>query len=214
LEIIEFMLIVWHNPTVEITYKLTQRDFFDSMIAHRNRSRLAKWSFRIMLSIALLAGAIGIIALVTQPTSQLSINAIILIALAIFWALCKWAAPWWSARNQFRKQPSAQGPRILMLDSTGTHWRWDGGTADVEWKNVIRYLEGKNEFLLYSSPAAFNMVPETCNVNGTIRGVSFAAGGTRARVEARLTTSTFFRALRVSAVNQCFSLKWKISLDR
>ena len=158
--IVEFMPIVWHNPTVEITYKLTQRDFFDSMIAHRNRSRRAKWSFRIMLSIALLAATIGIIVLVTQPTSQLSINAVILIALAISWALCKWTAPWWSARNQFRKQPSAQGPRILMLDSTGTHWRWDGGTADVEWKNVIRYLEGKNEFLLYSSPAAFNMIPK------------------------------------------------------
>jgi len=46
------------------------------------------------------------------------------------------------------------------MDATGVHWRWNGGASDVEWKNYIRYVESKRQFLLYLSPAAFNMVPK------------------------------------------------------
>jgi YcxB-like protein len=126
------------------------------MIAHRNATR----SFRIALPIVFLIAGLTIIALVMRPTSDTLLNVVPLLGLALLWALCKWASPWWDARSQFRKQPSAQGPRTLLLDGTGIHWRWDGGTADIEWKNVIRYLESNNEFFLYGSPAAFNMVPK------------------------------------------------------
>jgi len=47
-----------------------------------------------------------------------------------------------------------------MLDDTGVHWRWSGGVSDIEWKNYIRALEGKNQILFYTSPAAFNMLPK------------------------------------------------------
>jgi YcxB-like protein len=48
----------------------------------------------------------------------------------------------------------------MVLDAAGVHWRWNGGSADVEWKNFIRFLECKSEFLLYSSPACFNILPK------------------------------------------------------
>jgi hypothetical protein len=145
---------------VEITYELTQQDVFDSMIAHRNRTPFAKWRFRVMLLVALLAGAVGVFLIFAQPTSGLTLNAMILVAVAVLWACCKLAAPWWAARNQFRKQPSAQGPRTLSLDSTGMRWQWDGGTSDIAWKNVIRYLEGTSGFLLYTSPVMFVTIPK------------------------------------------------------
>jgi hypothetical protein len=69
-------------------------------------------------------------------------------------------APWWKARNQFRKQPSAHGQITMVLDEAGVHLRWDGSTSDLAWKNYIRWVEGKNQFLLYQSPALFNMVPK------------------------------------------------------
>ena len=159
-KVIEFFSNVWHNPGVEITYELTEKDFFDSMIAHRNRTASSRWSFRIMLLVALLAAGFGVFLIIKEPDSQLTINAIVLIAVAVFWGGCKWARPRWAARKQYRQQPSAQGPRTLVLDSTGMHWRWDGGTSDVAWENVIRYLEWRSEFLLYTSPVMFIMVPK------------------------------------------------------
>ncbi len=38
--------------------------------------------------------------------------------------------------------------------------RWNGGSSDVEWKNYVRAFEGKNQFLLYTSPACFNIIPK------------------------------------------------------
>jgi hypothetical protein len=58
------------------------------------------------------------------------------------------------------KQPGAQGQRNVLLDGSGVHWRWDGGCADIEWKNYVRSLEGKKQFLLYTSPACFNIIPK------------------------------------------------------
>jgi YcxB-like protein len=71
-----------------------------------------------------------------------------------------WGSPWWAARNQFLKQPAAQGPRKVLLDLSGVHWRWNGGSADIEWKNFVRFQETKSQFLLYSSPACFNIIPK------------------------------------------------------
>jgi hypothetical protein len=68
--------------------------------------------------------------------------------------------PRWSMQRQFHKQPGAHGPRTLMLDGAGAHWRWNGGSSDIEWKNYIRYVEGNSQFLFYSSPACFNILPK------------------------------------------------------
>lgn len=145
---------------MEVTYELTQRDFFDSLIAHRNRSPLAKWSFRLIVLIVFTFMGIGLISLALRPNFQ-NLSALgPLVAVAIMWSALMWASPWWAARNQFSKQPAAQGPRTMMLDSSGVHWRWNGGSADVDWKNFIRFQETKNQFMLYTSPACFNIVPK------------------------------------------------------
>jgi hypothetical protein len=101
-------------PAMEISYELTEKDFSEALVVHRNRNTLSKWSRRIL----------------------------------------------WTMRRQFRKQPGAHGPRKVLLDSSGAHWRWNGGSADVEWKNYIRSVEGRNQILFYTSPACFNIVPK------------------------------------------------------
>jgi len=35
-----------------------------------------------------------------------------------------------------------------------------GGAGDIEWKNYIRSVEGKNQILFYTSPACFNILPK------------------------------------------------------
>ncbi len=145
---------------MEVTYELTQRDFFDSLVAHRNRSTFARWSFRLAASIVVIFVGLGLVLLAIRPDAKSLTNLAPLFAMAVVWSILIWASPWWAARNQFSKQPAAQGPRTVLLDSGGVHWRWNGGSADIEWKNFIRFQETKNQFMLYSSPACFNIVPK------------------------------------------------------
>src|SRR5215467_14449880 len=65
------------------------------------------------------------------------------IGLILLWVGLLWGLPRWNARKQFLKQPGAQGPRSVLFDGSGVHWRWNGGSSDIEWKNYVRSLEGK-----------------------------------------------------------------------
>ena len=80
--------------------------------------------------------------------------------IAILWILVLWGGPWWAARVQYTKQPSAQGPRTMTLDDSGVHLRWETGESKLEWRVFMRWVESKDQFLLYSSPKCFNMLPK------------------------------------------------------
>jgi len=56
----------------------------------------------------------------------------------------------------------------MKLDDSGIHWAWKGGQADVKWTNFIRFLESNTVFLLYTSPACFNIVPKRAFAPGEI----------------------------------------------
>lgn len=144
-----------------ITYQLTQQDFYESFIAHRNSRKAMKWMIRILLAFLAFCILTDITFFLTDHLQGSLTSALIPpVGLAVFWMLLLWLSPRWTARNQFRKQPSVQGPRTLTLDTQGANWQWDGGHAEIEWKNLIRYYEAKNQFLIYSSPACFNIVPK------------------------------------------------------
>ena len=145
---------------MEITYELTQRDFLNSLLAHRSRTGIAKWSFRVMSVFIFLIPGIGVVSLILKPSMKTFSDSFPLFILGGIWALFIWGLPRWSARTQFSKQPGAKGPRQMKLDTDGVHWRWSGGSADVEWKNFVRLLETKDEFLLYTSRVCFNIVPK------------------------------------------------------
>ena len=145
---------------MEVTYQLTQQDFFESFIAHRNRSSGRKWSLRFMATAIFVLLGIGLLGAIMRPYPRAWSNLTPLLILAGVYAGLLWALPWWSARNQFSKQPRAQRPRTMLVDQTGVHWKWNGGSSNVEWNNFIRFLECEHQLLLYSSPACFSIVPK------------------------------------------------------
>ena len=145
---------------MEVTYELRQRDFYDSLIAHRNRSALTKWGNRMLSILAVVVVTIGLVGLFVQRNSQALSNLAGLSVLAGFWLALVWALPWWNAKAQFAKQPSAQGPRKMILDDVGIHWQWNGGSAEINWANFVRWVESDSEVLIYSSPVCFNMIPK------------------------------------------------------
>jgi YcxB-like protein len=142
---------------MQISYALSRRDFFESMIAIRNRKNWAKWVFR--LSIPVLGLSI-LFALFTSPRSQLVSNVAPLLFLVLAWTFLLWGSPWWSARTQFVKTPSAQGERTASFSSDGVNWKWNGGSSAVEWKSFTRWMETEKLFLLCLSPIQCGIVPK------------------------------------------------------
>jgi len=142
---------------MQITYALSQRDFFESLIAIRNRKTWAKLVFRAAPVILV---SLVVFSVLTSPRSQLISNLIPTVSMLLLWSYLLWASPWLSARTQFMKQPSAQGQRTASFDGNAVHWQWDGGSSVVEWKTYMRWMESKNQILLCSSPIQCGIVPK------------------------------------------------------
>jgi hypothetical protein len=143
---------------MEIAYELNEKDFTEAFSAHRNRNAAAKWIRRI--GIYLVAGFLSVLLFGSIRTHNIK-PLIPFFVLAVLWlGIVGGLLTRWSARRQFLKQPGAHGQRTLSLDTTGAHWRWNGGSGDVEWKNYVRLVEGENHFLFYTFPACFNILPK------------------------------------------------------
>lgn len=145
---------------MQLSYELSQKDFYESLIAHRNRMQLAKWSIRVIVAILLLAASGGVLAIILKPDSKTVSNFAPLFFLMIFWAILLWIGPWLSARKQYQQQPSAKGVRTMDAEAAGVHWTWQGGETFIKWPMFVRWLETKTQFMVYTSPVAFHMVPK------------------------------------------------------
>jgi hypothetical protein len=145
---------------MQIAYELTQKDFTEAYTAHRNRSALSKWSRRLFLWIAGLSTAVVVFGFLVKPSVQAAKALLPFLGLVVAWIAILWILPRWAMRRQFLKQPGAHGQRTVLLDASGVHWRWNGGSSDIEWRNYIRSVEGKNQILFYTSPACFNILPK------------------------------------------------------
>jgi len=125
---------------MEVTYELTQKDFYDSFIAHRNRNALSKWAFRLLGAFSILFLGLGLLGVVIRHNSQSWTDFGQWVVLASLLAGTVWVLPWWNARNQFVKQPKAKGTRTMMLDmlestcnGTADPRKLDGQTIFVGW---------------------------------------------------------------------------------
>lgn len=141
---------------MELTYELTKIDFLQAIVAHRNRS----WLYGLLTAALLITFALFVLWLVTRASSTTVADLTVAMAILLYLIVFVWGIPRWTARSQFSRQPSAHGTRTMLLDGTGIHWRWNGGSSDIQWSTFIKWLESKNQFLLYSSPACLNMVPK------------------------------------------------------
>jgi len=146
-------------PAVLIAYQLSEKDFIAAYATHRKRKAFGKWINRIVFWLTLLVAAAIIFGLILQHGVRLTKDYLPFSCLVLLWILILEAWPRWTVKQQFRKQPGAQGPRTVSFDADGLHWLWDGGSADVAWKNYIRWAEGKDQILFYTSPACFSILP-------------------------------------------------------
>jgi hypothetical protein len=141
---------------MEITYELTEKDFVEGYRIHRQRSSSGNWTPSVYMFWASILAAV-----IVGLTNQHGIKGMVILGFMAFaWAALVSFHSRSSVRRQFRNQPAVHGPRTVVFDSEGAHWRLDGGSSDVAWKNYIQSIEGDTQILLYGSPASFIMIPE------------------------------------------------------
>jgi hypothetical protein len=145
---------------MQIAYELSERDFTEAYVAHRNRNAFSRWIRRIFLWCMILVAVFLLAVFLIDHNAQAARGVLPGFGIALMWIVIVWALPRWLMRRQFRKQPGAHGPRAVSLDAAGAHWRWNGGSSDIEWRNYIRWVEGKNQIIFYTSPACFNILPK------------------------------------------------------
>jgi hypothetical protein len=145
---------------MQLSYQLTQRDFYESLIAHRNRSLITKWLIRLLVTALVLVTLGGSVLFATEGDTKILTNLGPLFLLLILWAWFMWVSRWWVSRSLFLKQPAVRGTRTVVFDPTGVHHRWDGGSSDVEWKTYVRWHEASNVIMLYTSPLTWTIVPK------------------------------------------------------
>lgn len=159
---------------MQITYELTEKDFTEAYSAHRGGKTWSNWARRIFIWIAGLFTAFVLLGFVAKPSWEQAKVLLPFLAIVVLWIGVLWFLPAWSMRRQFLRQPGAHGPRTLTVDEAGVHWKWNGGSSDVEWKNYIRFVDGKKQILFYTSPACFNIVPKRAlgaEELGSLRGL-------------------------------------------
>jgi heme/copper-type cytochrome/quinol oxidase subunit 2 len=144
---------------MQVNYQLSENDFVEAYGVHRNRTAFKKWSMRIFIALIVFMAVVVFATALFDHTQQAAKNLLPFTGLLAFWIVALWAFPRWNMRRQFHKQPAAHGPRTVTFDADGAHWRWDGGSGDIAWKNYIRWIEGTNQILFYTSPACFNILP-------------------------------------------------------
>ena len=144
---------------MEITYELSEKDFVEAYKTHCSHGPSSKWRRAILYFCVVLFLSAFILYVIASHSDSDFTSYVPLLALAIAWFIViRWLQRS-GMKRQFRDQPGAQGPRTVTFDADGTHWRWNGGSADIEWKNYIRWVEGKGQILLYRSPASFEILP-------------------------------------------------------
>lgn len=142
---------------MQIMFELTEQDFVNAYKTHCNRGPSSKWRWAVW--VCFLVVFLGVIFhLITMDTSDRS-HYVLLAILAIAWFVVIRSLQLFNMRKQFRKQPGAHGPRTVVFDSAGAHWRWDGGSNEIAWKNYIRWVQGNKQILFYTSPASFDILP-------------------------------------------------------
>jgi YcxB-like protein len=140
---------------MQAAYELTKKDIVDGVVSNYKQHRTL-W---ITAHAALIFGVAAFLLHLVMPAMypRLTVNGL---PIALFAVIYVWFFPRLAGFLLYSKAPWMNGAWKLIADNSGIHWEWNGGSADLEWKNFVSWFEGQNQFLLYSSRAAYHIVPK------------------------------------------------------
>ena len=144
-----------------VDFQFTLDDYRKAFRAHyrKGASAFIRWMLRLCLVAGILFLLIGVLFVLT---GQRALNVVLTpFILGAIWLWIGAGVPYQlSARKQFARNPILREQRRVEFSDDGV--KTDAGIASsqLSWKAYLRYVESKDSFLLYTSPACFVIVPK------------------------------------------------------
>ncbi len=144
---------------MELTYKLTARDFEDGFRAYRMRKASARWFYRISLALAVVIFVMSLAAMAFFPAEERR-SAIPALVASVVWFAVLVLNPKWAAKKQFKGSPSAGDPIQLRVSEEGFEVKSQFAEGKSAWNMVVGWVELETSFVLFRSPVIFFVYPK------------------------------------------------------
>jgi YcxB-like protein len=144
-----------------IEFQFTLDDYRNAFRGHyrKGASAVMRWTLRLCLVVGILFLLVGILFVITgQRAPNVATPPFLFGA---FWTWMGLGGTYqFSAKRQFAKNPALRQPRRIELSDDGV--KTDAGitSSQASWQAYLRYVEAKECFLLYTSPACFSIIPK------------------------------------------------------
>jgi len=145
---------------MHVSYQLTPDDFYQGMIAWRNRRKWRRWVR--WTSYLLIAGAslTSLLILLLDRGGEATTIAVFTVIFGILSFVCKLLAPRLSARRQFGNNPMAQAPITLDVSEQGLEFHNLHAESKLAWSAYMAWGEAKSVFVIMPQPRAYVAIPK------------------------------------------------------
>lgn len=144
-----------------IEFQFTLDDYRKAFRAHikKGASGFTRWLMRFSLAGGVFFLLMGILFLLTgQRAPKVMLPPLLIGA---FWIWIGMGGTYWlAAKRQFAKNPSLRQPRRVEINDAGVQIDAGVSSSSQTWQAYVSYVESKDSFLLYTSPACFNIIPK------------------------------------------------------
>jgi hypothetical protein len=143
---------------MELTYQLTEDDYRHGLLAWQTGSALRRWSYRlnfVIMGVLLIAGLIFM-----WIPGKLRYFSCFALGVVLLWLIATFVGPRLQARMQFRRMPSAQGPRAVTASDAGMHVRCEHYDSHTAWSSYIGWAEGESVFVVFPQPRIYVPIPK------------------------------------------------------
>lgn len=142
-------------------FQFTLDDYRNAFRAHyqKGASKLTRWTMKLLLVVGVIFFLFGILLFLS---GQRAPNVVLFpFLIGAFWIwIGSGRAYIFSAKKQFAKAPALREPRTIELNDEGMTTDAGVASSKTSWKAYVRFVESKDSFLLYTSPACFNIIPK------------------------------------------------------
>ena len=145
---------------MQVTYQLTQEDFYQGCLAWRSRRKWQLWMLRIAYVIVGIAFLTSLLTLLLDRSSMTAPTALAGLAFCVVWFAYVLLTPRFSSRRQFRSMPSVQSPITLDITEAGLEIHTIHAESKVSWAAYVGWVERKTVFVILPQPRIYVPIPK------------------------------------------------------
>lgn len=145
---------------MQVTYQLTQEDFYQGHLGWRSRRKWQQWVRWIAYFVVACSSLISLFLLVVDRSAETTPFAVFSVVLGVLWFAYMLLAPRLSTRRQFRNYPLAQSQITLHTSEQGLAFHNPHAESRIAWSAYVGWGEAKSVFVIMPQPRAYVAIPK------------------------------------------------------